>query len=81
MDEDLQRVKDNVEEQKSNVNEVHLTLSAPTIHPVMMGKGKNLLTFDLPDWRVLLPCAIIVIVLLSTFFFLVIVVKPWKWLS
>ena len=76
VDEDLQRVKDNVEEQKANLNEVHLTMIAPTIHPVMV-RRKNMFNFELPDWRIFFAGGFVVIVLLSIFFFLV-YVKPWK---
>ena len=77
LDEELQRVKESVEERKSNLNEVHLTLSAPTIHPVVVSNKKGLLSFDLPDWRVLLAIGVVVIIVMGIFFFVVIVVKPW----
>ena len=72
----MQRVKDNVEEQKANLNEIHLTMNAPTIHPVMVIK-KNWLTFELPDWRVIFAGGFVVIVLISIFFVLV-YLKPWE---
>ena len=72
----MQRVKDNVEEQKANLNEIHLTMNAPTIHPVMIRK-KNWLTFELPDWRIFFAGGLVVIVLISIFFVLV-YLKPWE---
>lgn len=61
LDEELQRVKESVQEQKSNLSEVHLSLTTPTIHPVMLANKKGLFSFDLPDWRVLLAGGVVVI--------------------
>lgn len=72
----MQRVKDNVEEQRANLNEIHLTMNAPTIHPVMV-RRKDWLSFELPDWRIFFVGGFVFIVLLSIFFILV-YLQPWK---
>lgn len=59
LDEDLQRVK----EDQTSIHEVRLTFDTPSFHPVSVKEYTNTL-FELPDWRLLLICAVGIIILI-----------------
>lgn len=78
-DAELQRVRDNTEQRLANLNEVALTMTTPTIQPIVMKKdanGAGLLNFDW-DWRV----TTIVGVIISTVIVLTAILYVWSLLT
>ena len=74
LDEDLEKAKTTVENQKSNLNEVRLIFDTPTLHPISVHQEYTKRVFELPDWRILAVASLAAFILV-----LIGVVAYYKW--
>ena len=74
-DEELQKVRENTEQRLANLNEVALTMTTPTIQPIISSKKdtyeRRLLTFN-SDWRV------VIAIVIALFIAIVILIALWR---
>ncbi len=73
LDEDLEKAKTSVENQKSNVQEVRIIFDSPSVHPIGVQEYTKRV-FELPDWRILAGLSLTVFILI-----LIGIVVYYKW--
>ncbi len=63
LDEDLEKAKTTVENQKSNIKEVCLIFDPPSVNPKAVQEYTKQV-FELPDWRILAGVSLVAFILM-----------------